>query len=69
MSLSKGREIAREWRQDILRGIDPKGKEAERRREKDRRRADTFAAVFETFAEDHLSTLRIDTAMRQAVAV
>ena len=41
----KARQIAREWREDIAKGVDPKVKEAERRRAEDRRRADTFAAV------------------------
>jgi Arm DNA-binding domain len=57
MSLAKARELAREWREDIRQGVDPKVKEAERRREQERRRADTFAAVFVTFADDHLSTV------------
>ena len=47
MSLAKAREIAREWREDIRKGIDPKAKAEARRRAEDRRRADTFAAVFE----------------------
>src|ERR1700757_2745163 len=32
MPLARAREIAREWRSDIDRGVDPKIKEAERRR-------------------------------------
>jgi len=68
MGLAQARQIAREWREDIAKGVDPKVKETERRREEDRRRADTFAAVFETFAVDHLSTLRTGVAVKQAVA-
>jgi integrase len=67
MGLAQARQIAREWREDITKGIDPKVKEAERRREEDRRRADTFGAVFEAFADDHLSTLRTGDAVRRAV--
>jgi len=67
MGLAQARQIAREWREDIAKGIDPKVKEAERRREEDRRRADTFGAVFEAFADDHLSTLRTGDAVRRAV--
>ena len=65
--LSKAREIAREWREDIRKGIDPKVKEAERQRSEQRRRADTFAAIFETFADDHLSTLRTGADVRRSV--
>ncbi len=68
VSLAKAREIAREWRDDIAKGIDPKVKAEERRREEDRRRKDTFGAVFEAFADDHLSTLRTGAAVKQAVA-
>src|SRR2546421_1707707 len=61
MSLAKARQIAREWREDLRQGVDPKSKEAERRRE------DTFAAVFLAFADDHLSTLRTGTGVRRAI--
>jgi integrase len=67
MPLARAREIAREWRSDISRGVDPKIKEAERRRAEERRRADTFEACFEAFAEDHLSTLRTGKAVKDAV--
>jgi hypothetical protein len=36
MSLAKARQIAREWREDLRQGVDPKAKEAERRREEER---------------------------------
>jgi integrase len=58
MSLAEAREVAREWRRDIAKGIDPKEKAAEAGREKQRLRANTFGAAFATFAEDHLKTLR-----------
>jgi integrase len=66
-SLAKGRAIAREWREDIDRGVDPKAKAAEQRLEDERRRAETFAATFEQYAEDHLSTLRTGNAVRKAI--
>jgi integrase len=68
MTLAKAREIAREWREDLRCGIDPKEKESERRRQEDRRRADTFAAAFEVFAEEHLATLRSGNEVKRAVA-
>ena len=67
LSLAKARQIAREWREDIRQGIDPKAKEAERQRQEQRRRAHTFAAVFGTFAEDHLSTLRTGSDVKRSV--
>jgi integrase len=67
MSLAKAREIARAWREDIRRGVDPKVKETERRREEERRRADTFAAAFEAYADEHLSTLRTGKEVKRAI--
>ena len=67
MSLAKAREIAREWREDIRQGIDPKEKAAEAAREQQRRRANTFGAAFAKFAEDHLKTLRTGVAVKAAV--
>jgi integrase len=67
MSLAKAREIAREWREDIRQGFDPKAKQAERRRQEERRRADSFSAVFAAFAEDHLSTLRSGDDVKSAI--
>ena len=58
MTLSEARDIAREWRRDLAKGIDPKEKAAEAEREKQRLRANTFGAAFAAFAEDHLKTLR-----------
>ena len=68
MPLAKAREIAREWREDIRQGVDPKGKAAEHRRQEERKRADTFSAAFKSFAEDHLSTLRSGAAVKAAIA-
>ena len=68
MNLAKARGTAREWRELVARGIDPKAKDAERRREEDRRRADTFGSAFEAFASDHLSTLRTGGEVKSAIA-
>ncbi|MDR3420100.1 MAG: tyrosine-type recombinase/integrase [Xanthobacteraceae bacterium] len=67
MTLAKARAIAREWREDIRQGIDPKVKEAERRLELERMRADTFRAAFETYAEEKLSKLRTGGAVAAAI--
>jgi integrase len=67
LSLAKARQIAREWREDLRQGIDPKEKEAERRRQEQRRRADTFDAVFGAYAEEHLSTLRTGADVKRAI--
>jgi integrase len=66
-SLAEAREIAREWRRDIAKGIDPKEKADEAAREQQRLRANTFGAAFATFAEDHLKTLRTGAAVEAAV--
>ncbi len=67
MTLARAREIAREWREDVRQGMDPKEKEAARRRELERMRADTFRAAFETYAEEKLSKLRTAKAVAAAV--
>jgi integrase len=67
MSLAEAREIAREWRRDIAKGVDPKEKAAEAAREQQRLRANTFGAAFSSFAEDHLKTLRTGAAVEAAV--
>lgn len=67
MPLAKAREIAREWRENIRQGIDPKVKVAEWQRQEARRMADTFAAAFEAFAEDHLSTLRTGSVVKRTI--
>ena len=67
MSLSEAREIAREWREDLRRGIDPKEKEADRLREQAQRRADTFESTFEAFADDHLTTLRTGAVVKASI--
>ncbi len=54
MRLKEARKVASKWREDIAAGIDPKDKAAELRRAEERRRASTFAAAFEAFAEDRL---------------
>jgi integrase len=67
MSLAKAREIAREWREDIRKGVDPKEKAAEAAREQQRLRANTFGVAFADFTEDHLKTLRTGDAVGAAV--
>jgi integrase len=67
MPLVKAREIAREWREDIRQGVDPKEKAAEAAREQQRLKANTFGAAFASFANDHLKTLRTGAAVEAAV--
>jgi integrase len=67
MSLAEAREIARQWRRDIAKGIDPKEKAAEAAREQQRLRANTFGAAFASFADDHLKTLRTGAAVEASV--
>jgi integrase len=65
VELAKARHIAREWREDIQKGVDPKSKaDAVRRvadadrREEARRAKNTFDAAFSAYCEEHLSKLR-----------
>jgi integrase len=65
IELARARQIAREWREDIVKGIDPRHKAAavreaaaRARAEEERRAANTFEAAFKAFADEHLSTLR-----------
>jgi integrase len=67
MSLAKARDIARQWREDLRQGVDPKLKEAEQRRAQARLRADTFGVAFEQFEREHLSRLRTGAAVARAV--
>jgi integrase len=67
MSLAEAREIAREWRRDIAKGIDPKERAAEAAREQQRLKANTFGAAFADFAVDHLKTLRTGAAAEAQV--
>jgi integrase len=67
MSLVEAREIAREWRRDIAKGIDPKERAAEAAREQQRLKANTFGAAFADFAADHLKTLRTGAAAEAQV--
>ena len=75
ITLAKARDIAREWRDLIAKGIDPAAQaEAERRaveaakREAERRAQDTFRAAYEAFAEEHLSTLRTGRVVKGVIA-
>jgi integrase len=67
VTLAEAREIAREWRRDLARGIDPKEKAAEAAREQQRLKANTFGAAFAAFVEDHLKTLRTGAAAEAQV--
>jgi integrase len=67
LSLAQARQIAREWREDIRQGVDPKMKEAERLREEAQRRADTFAAAFEAYASERLARLRTGARVQSAI--
>jgi integrase len=58
MSLAEAHEKAREVIRDAARGIDPKQREAEEKREAERQRLNTFGAAAEKFMEDHASKLR-----------
>jgi integrase len=52
------RSQARQAIADMTAGVDPKEKAAEARRAEERRRADTFTAVFEIYEAEHLAKLR-----------
>lgn len=67
LSLAAAREIAREWLEDIRRGIDPKVKAEGRRRQEEQRRADSFSATFESYAEDRLSALRTGDVVKSVI--
>jgi integrase len=58
ISLQKARERAREWRQLLRRGIDPKAEEERERRAELRKMATTFAAVAEDFIQLHVQAQR-----------
>jgi integrase len=68
MSLTRAREIARGWRDDLRQGIDPKIKMERARQEEARQRAQTFKAGFEAYADDRLTNLRSGAVVRSIVA-
>ena len=68
MPLAKARQIAREWREDIAKGIDPKAKAQAVTREAERQRANTFKAAFEAFAQEHLARLRTGDVVKGVIA-
>jgi integrase len=74
MDLAEARRTAREWRDDIAKGIDPKTKAEAAKRdvetakiEAERQRANTFAAAFDAFAQEHLTTLRTGDVVRGVI--
>jgi integrase len=68
MSLAQGRQTAREWRETIRLGIDPKVKIERQRAEEARQRAQTFEAAFDAYAADKLVHLRTGAAVKSTVA-
>jgi integrase len=58
ISLEKARRRARDWRDLIEKGVDPKVHEARLRREEIRKQQTTFGAVAEDFLERHVSSQR-----------
>ena len=74
IELAKARQMAREWREDIAKGIDPKDRAEAAKRdaetakiEAERQRANTFASAFDAFAQEHLSTLRTGDVVKGVV--
>jgi integrase len=67
MPLAKAREIARQWRDLIGQGLDPKAREVDLRQAAARQSAVTFRIAFNAFAEDHLSTLRTGQSVRRII--
>jgi integrase len=58
ISLQRARERAREWRELVRKGIDPKAEDERQRREELRKQATTFAAVAEDFVQFHVQAQR-----------
>jgi integrase len=67
MSLANARQTARGWLEDIRQGVDPKAKAEGKRRHEERKRAESFSATFESYADDHLSHLRTGNVVRGVV--
>ena len=57
VTLEQARDLARDFLRDIAKGVDPKAKLDELRRDQERREKDTFAAVAAEFIKRHVSTL------------
>jgi integrase len=68
ISLAAARTIARQWRDDIARGVDPKTKAEAAQRAAMAAKANTFQAAFETFAREHLATLRTGHVVEGVIA-
>lgn len=67
LSLEKARELARDYLEDIAKGVDPKEKLNSRHKAEERRRRDTFEAVAEAFIAKHVSTLRSGSEIERAI--
>ena len=58
LSLQKARERARDWREQIQKGLDPKAEEDRLRRTELRKQQTTFASVAEDYIERHVKGQR-----------
>ena len=58
LSLQKARERARDWREQIQKGLDPKTEEDRLRRTELRKQQTTFASVAEDYIERHVKGQR-----------
>ena len=67
MTLADARQIARVWRELIAKGIDPRVKQDEERQAAERRRADTFRAAFDAYADERLGRLRSGDEVKKAI--
>jgi integrase len=68
MSLAEARDVARSWRSDIAKGIDPRAKAEAAQRAAVAARANTFKAAFADFAKEHLSQLRTGHVVEGVIA-
>ena len=67
MTLADARQIARVWREVIARGVDPRVRLVEERHAAERRRADTFPAAFDAYADERLARLRSGDEVKKAI--
>jgi integrase len=58
ISLDKARDKARDAIEDLLKGVDPKVREAEERVAREQKKRDNFELVAEAFIKRHVATLR-----------
>lgn len=65
--LTDARNTARQWREDVRRGVDPAMKAAQERRAREEQAADTFEALLARYAERKLSKLRTGKVVEQVI--